>query len=104
MAEFYDESKFKLLKDWNWSKVIGKADDLQYQENEEKMHELLLEYLGIEDETELTSEHLQNLQDLIAYLETPYADGGLGHDQNGTSAHYYALYSVAFRWIESLDE
>ena len=81
MAEFYDESKFKLLKDWNWSKVIGKADDLQYQENEEKMYELLLEYLGIEDETELTSEHLQNLQDLIAYLETPYADGGLGHDQ-----------------------
>ena len=47
MAEFYDESKFKLLKDWNWSKVIGKADDLQYQENEEKCMNFSWSILGL---------------------------------------------------------
>ena len=101
MADFYDEEKFNLEQDWNWNKVIGKADELQYQDNETKMYGLLLEYLGLEDEGELTSEHMQQLEDLIIYLETPYEEGGHGHDMNGTSAHYYALYTVANNWLES---
>ena len=32
MADFYDEERFTLKQDWNWSKIIHKADEWIHNE------------------------------------------------------------------------
>ena len=61
MADFYDEEKFTLKQDWNWSKIIWKNDDWIHQEDT-MMPQHMLEYLEIGNEDELTREHLQECE------------------------------------------
>ena len=103
MAEFYDDSKFNLKQDWYWSKVISKRDELQYQENEEDMHGVLMEYLELDDLADFTEEHLEQCQELVRYLETPRDEGGMGYDMD-TSAHFYALWYVVDSWYNTWHE
>jgi len=103
MADFYDENKFNLKQDWNWSKIFHKADDWIHQEAYDNAYNNMLEYLEIGSEDELTEVHLDECQSLIDYLETPYAEGGEGMDMNGHSPTYYAYYRVMQDWIENFD-
>lgn len=104
MADFYDDNKFNLKQDWNWNKIISKSDDWIHQEAYDNAYNSMLEYLEIESEDELTEVHLDECQALIDYLETPYAEGGLGvGGMNGHSETYYAYYRVMMDWIENFD-
>lgn len=103
MAQFYDEDKFNLKQDWFWSKIIGKRDELQYQENEEEMQGVLMEYLELDDLANFTEEHLEQCQELIRYLETPYLDGGAGYVIE-SSAHFYALWYTVSQWVDQWHE
>ena len=50
MANFYNEEKFTLKQDWNWSKNIWKGDDLIHQQAYDSAYGSMLEYLEIESE------------------------------------------------------
>ena len=103
MADFYDEEKFTLKQDWNWSKIINKSDDYIHDQAYDNAYNNMLEYLGIDSEEDLTRELLQECETLIDYLEAPYDKGGQGMDMNGHSPTYYAYYRVMQDWIENFD-
>ena len=103
MADFYDEEKFTLKQDWNWSKIIWKSDDWIHQEAYDGAYNHMLEYLEIESEDELNEVHLDECKTLIEYLETPSSEDGLGMDINGHSPTYYAYYRVMMDWLENFD-
>ena len=103
MADFYDEEKFTLKQDWNWSKIINKGDDWIHQQAYDSAYDNMLEYLEIGSEEDLTRELLQECETLIDYLEAPYDKGGQGMDMNGHSSTYYAYYRVMQDWIENFD-
>ena len=103
MADFYDEERFTLKQDWNWSKIIHKADEWIHNEAYDNAYNHMLEYLEIGSEDELTREHLQECETLIDYLEAPYDKGGMGQDMNGHSPTYYATYRVIMDWLENFD-
>jgi hypothetical protein len=96
-------SDFNLKQDWNWNKIIFKADDWIHQQAYDNAYDSMLEYLEIGSEDELTQEHLDECNRLIEYLEAPYDKGGLGMDMNGHSQTYYAYYRVMQDWIENFD-
>ena len=87
MANFYNEEKFTLKQDWNWSKNIWKGDDLIHQQAYDSAYGSMLEYLEIESEDELNEVHLEECKTLIEYFETPSSEDGLGMDSNGHSQH-----------------
>jgi len=103
MANFYNEEKFTLKQDWNWSKIIYKADDWIHQQAYDNAYDHMLEYLEIGSEDELTRELLQECETLIDYLEAPSDKGGLNQEMNGHSPTYYAYYRVMMDWIENFD-
>ena len=103
MANFYNEEKFTLKQDWNWSKNIWKGDDLIHQQAYDSAYGSMLEYLEIESEDELNEVHLDECKTLIEYLETPSSEDGLGMDSNGHSPTYYAYYRVMMDWLENFD-
>jgi hypothetical protein len=103
MADFYDEDKFTLKQDWNWSKIISKGDDLIHDQAYSSACDRMLEYLGIDSEDDLTEEHIKECESLIQYLETPRDQGGIEMDANGYSQTYYAHYRVMQDWIENFN-
>ena len=103
MANFYNEEKFTLKQDWDWSKGIWSGDDLIHQQAYDSAHGSMLEYLEIESEDELTEAHLEECKALINYLETPSSEDGLGMDMNSHSPTYYAYYRVMMDWLENFD-
>ena len=102
MAENYDDSKFNLKQDWYWHKVIGKRDELLYNQIQEDMREILLEYLDLGSESEFTKETIEELKELVRYLEAGYDEGGCGFSMD-TSQHFYGLWYQIEQWCEYWD-
>ena len=98
--EAINNNEFNLKQDWNWNKIIHKADEWVNQNAYENAHNTLMDFLEISDESELTKEHEGELNELIKYLEAPYDKGGLGYDINEApfSVNYYAFYCVIRDW------
>lgn len=95
-----DKKEFNLKQDWNWNKMIYKADDWVHQQAYDNAYNSLLDYLEIESEDELTLDLIEEAEHLIEFLETDHAEGGLGvHDSSPT---YYGYYSVVRDWRENL--
>lgn len=81
-----------LLKDWNWSKVIGKRDELLWMEVDETMTEVLMEYLDLDDLSEMTEDKLNACDDLITYLEE-----NMFYNEE-SSTHFASLVSTVQHW------
>ena len=96
-----ETKEFNLNGDFNWNKIISKGDDWIESQAYDNAYDTLCEYLGIDSGEDVTEELLVQADHLIEYLETPYADGGLGvHD---TSPTYYAYYSIVRDWRDNLE-
>ena len=80
-----------LNKDYDWAGVIGKRDNLLFQSMEEDMHQVILDYLGVESEENISKQHVEELLEIRKFLETPVSDGGKGFTLNG-SQHFEVLY------------
>tara|TARA_B100000902_G_C27223563_1_gene870944 strand:- start:1014 stop:1307 length:294 start_codon:yes stop_codon:yes gene_type:complete len=84
-----------LNKDYDWAGVIGKRDNLLFQSMEEDMHQVILDYLGVESEENISKQHVEELLEIRKFLETPVSDGGKGFTLNGSlngSQHFEVLY------------
>ena len=96
-----ETKEFNLNGDDNWNKIISKGDEWIESQAYDNAYDTLCEYLGIDSGEDVTEELLVQADHLIEYLETPYADGGLGvHD---TSPTYYAYYSIVRDWRDNLE-
>lgn len=87
-------TEFKLKQDWNFSKMIFKGDDWVHSQAYDNAYDSMLEYLEIGDESELTSELIDEAQHLLDYLEQE-----LSVDQS--SPTFYGYYRVVQDWIEN---
>ena len=110
MAKFYDENRFTLRQDWNWSRIVRESDTyiLKYVRKSNRhehatnhAYKHMCEYLGIASEQELTREHLQECETLIDYLEAPYDKGGQAMSQS--SPTYSAYIQMMQNWIRNFD-
>jgi len=80
------------LKDWNWSKVIGKRDELLWMEVDNVMEDVLIDYLDLADLSEMTEEKLDHLDELVDYLEKE-----MYYDES-SSVHFGSMVSIIQRW------
>jgi len=84
-----------LDKDYDWARVIGKRDSLLMQSMEDDMSQVILDYLGVESEENISKQHVEELLEIRKFLETPVSDGGKGFTLNGSlngSQHFEVLY------------
>lgn len=82
----------KLLKDWNWNKVISKRDELLWMDVDNTMEEVLMDYLDLDDLSDMTKELLDKANDLITFLDTSLLYNG------ATSPHFGSMESIVTRW------
>ena len=54
-----------LNKDYDWARVIGKRDSLLMQSMEDDMSQVILDYLGVESEEDVSKEHVEELLELL---------------------------------------
>lgn len=91
-------------KDYDWSRVIGKRDSLLHQTMEDDMREVILDYLRVESEEDLTKDHIEVLLEVRKFLEMPSNDGGKGFTFDN-SPHFEVLYhSIQMLADEILEE
>ena len=81
-----------LNKDYDWARVIGKRDSLLMQSMEDDMSQVILDYLGVENEEDVSKEHVEELLEIRKFLETPFSEGGKGFTLSG-SPHFEVLYN-----------
>ena len=84
-----------LNKDYDWARVIGKRDSLLMQSMEDDMSQVILDYLGVENEEDVSKEHVEELLEIRKFLETLVSEGGKGFTLNGSlngSQHFEVLY------------
>jgi len=81
-----------LNKDYDWARVIGKRDSLLMQSMEDDMSQVILDYLGVENEEDVSKEHVEELLEIRKFLETPLSEGGKGFTLSG-SPHFEVLYN-----------
>ena len=93
-----------LNKDYDWARVIGKRDSLLMQSMEDDMSQVILDYLGVESEEDVSKEHVEELLEIRKFLETPLSEGGKGFTLSG-SPHFEVLYnSIQMLADEILEE
>ena len=93
-----------LNKDYDWARVIGKRDSLLMQSMEDDMSQVILDYLGVENEEDVSKEHVEELLEIRKFLETPFSEGGKGFTLSG-SPHFEVLYnSIQMLADEILEE
>ena len=93
-----------LNKDYDWARVIGKRDSLLMQSMEDDMSQVILDYLGVESEGDVSKEHVEELLEIRKFLETPFSEGGKGFTLSG-SPHFEVLYnSIQMLADEILEE
>ena len=93
-----------LNKDYDWARVIGKRDSLLMQSMEDDMSQVILDYLGVESEEDVSKEHVEELLEIRKFLETPFSEGGKGFTLSG-SPHFEVLYnSIQMLADEILEE
>tara|TARA_B100001287_G_C22487373_1_gene437309 strand:+ start:25 stop:453 length:429 start_codon:yes stop_codon:yes gene_type:complete len=93
-----------LNKDYDWSRVISKRDSLMHQAMEDEMGEVILDYIGVESEEDLTKDHIKALLEVRKFLEMPSSDGGQGFTFDN-SPHFEVLYnSIQMLADEILEE
>ena len=93
-----------LNKDYDWARVIGKRDSLLMQSMEDDMGQVILDYLGVENEEDVSKEHVEELLEIRKFLETPFSEGGRGFTLSG-SPHFEVLYnSIQMLADEILEE
>ena len=66
------------MKDYNWTRVLGKRDSLLVQTIEDDMSEVICDYLGVESEEDITKQNIEELLEVRKLLEMPASDGGMG--------------------------
>ena len=67
---------------------IGKRDSLLMQSMEDDMSQVILDYLGVESEEDVSKEHVEELLEIRKFLET--SEGGKG---TLSSPHFEVLYN-----------
>ena len=93
-----------LNNDYDWARVIGKRDSLLMQSMEDDMSQVILDYLGVESEEDVSKEHVEELLEIRKFLETPFSEGGKGFTLSG-SPHFEVLYnSIQMLADEILEE
>ena len=93
-----------LNKDYDWARVIGQRDSLLMQSMEDDMSQVILDYLGVESEEDVSKEHVEELLEIRKFLETPFSEGGKGFTLSG-SPHFEVLYnSIQMLADEILEE
>ena len=93
-----------LNKDYDWARVIGKRDSLLMQSMEDDMSQVILDYLGVESEEDVSKEHVEELLEIRKFLETPFSEGGKGFTLS-SSPHFEVLYnSIQMLADEILEE
>ena len=93
-----------LNKDYDWARVIGNRDSLLMQSMEDDMSQVILDYLGVESEEDVSKEHVEELLEIRKFLETPFSEGGKGFTLSG-SPHFEVLYnSIQMLADEILEE
>ena len=93
-----------LNKDYDWARVIGKRDSLLMQSMEDDMSQIILDYLGVESEEDVSKVHVEELLEIRKFLETPFSEGGKGFTLSG-SPHFEVLYnSIQMLADEILEE
>ena len=93
-----------LNKDYDWARVIGKRDSLLMQSMEDDMSQVILDYLGVENDEDISKEHVKELLEIRKFLETPLSEGGKGFTLSG-SPHFEVLYnSIQMLADEILEE
>lgn len=93
-----------LNKDYDWARVIGKRDSLLMQSMEDDISQVILDYLGVESEEDVSKEHVEELLEIRKFLETPFSEGGKGFTLSG-SPHFEVLYnSIQMLADEILEE
>ena len=93
-----------LKKDYDWARVIGKRDSLLMQSMEDDISQVILDYLGVESEEDVSKEHVEELLEIRKFLETPFSEGGKGFTLSG-SPHFEVLYnSIQMLADEILEE
>ena len=93
-----------LNKDFDWARVIGKRDSLLMQSMEDDMSQVILDYLGVESEEDVSKENVEELLEIRKFLETPFSEGGKGFTLSG-SPHFEVLYnSIQMLADEILEE
>jgi len=93
-----------LNKDYDWARVIGKRDFLLQQTMEEDMGQIILNYLRVKSEEDLTKENIVELLEVRKFLEMPSSEGGKGFTLEN-SPHFAVLYhSIQMLADETLEE
>tara|TARA_B100000575_G_C22837147_1_gene490979 strand:+ start:140 stop:406 length:267 start_codon:yes stop_codon:yes gene_type:complete len=75
-----------LNKDYDWARVIGKRDSVLLQTIEEDMGQVILDYLRVGSEEDLTEENIDELLKVREFL------GGKGFTFEN-SLHFEVLYN-----------
>ena len=74
------------------------------QSMEDDMSQVILDYLGVENEEDVSKEHVEELLEIRKFLETPFSEGGKGFTLSG-SPHFEVLYnSIQMLADEILEE
>ena len=93
-----------LNQDYDWARVIGKRDSLLMQSMEDDISQVILDYLGVENDEDVSKEHVEELLEIRKFLETPLSEGGKGFTLSG-SPHFEVLYnSIQMLADEILEE
>ena len=93
-----------LNQDYDWARVIGKRDSLLMQSMEDDISQVILDYLGVENDKDVSKEHVEELLEIRKFLETPLSEGGKGFTLSG-SPHFEVLYnSIQMLADEILEE
>lgn len=93
-----------LNKDYDWARVIGKRDSVLLQTMEDDMGQVILDYLRVESEEDLTRENIEALLEVRKFLEMPSSEGGKGFTFDN-SPHFEILYhSIQMLADEILEE
>ena len=81
-----------LNQDYDWARVISKRDSLLMQSMEDDISQVILDYLGVENDEDVSKEHVEELLEIRKFLETPLSEGGKGFTLSG-SPHFEVLYN-----------
>ena len=93
-----------LNQDYDWARVIGKRDSLLMQSMEDDISQVILDYLGVENDEDVSKEHVEELLEIRKFLETPLSEGDKGFTLSG-SPHFEVLYnSIQMLADEILEE
>jgi len=91
--------EFKPKQDWNFQRMIWKGDEWIRSQAYDNAHTSMLEYLGIDDEEQLTRELIGEAQQLIQHLEQKIMT-----EADQSSPTYYGYQRVVQDWEENFEE